>query len=150
MSKQEKYAGLIERLLKRAEAIELRSGWNNDASLLSEAADALASRDAALSVSDGKPAQARGWQPQAIETAPKDGTPVLLRLKCPIPEPGRDDLRSIDGVAFVGRHPGIYEDGFDFGWNFAAPVGYGGIPDAWIECWYELPTAPAKREETKE
>lgn len=69
------------------------------------------------------------WQP--IEAAPKDGTAVLLRLKDPIPN-DRKDLRLWDGIIFVGRHPGLADDGFDMGWNFAAPVGQGGFPDEWI------------------
>jgi hypothetical protein len=43
------------------------------------------------------------------------------------------------GITFVGRHPGITSRHEDFGWNFAAPVGYGGIPDEWLEGWMPLP-----------
>jgi hypothetical protein len=76
------------------------------------------------------------WQP--IETAPKDRTPCLLRFKNPVPN-DRDDLRVWDGLRFVGRHPGIMEDGFDIGWSFAAPVGHGGFPDEWFAGWMPVP-----------
>lgn len=79
---------------------------------------------------------------QDIKTAPKDMTPVLLALKNPLPAPGRDDLKYWHGVFFVGRHPGVCEDGFDSGWNFAGPVGMGGFPDAWIAGWQPLPEPP--------
>lgn len=43
------------------------------------------------------------------------------------------------GLWFVGRHPGLAQDGFDMGWQFAAPVGCGGFPDDWFEGWIPLP-----------
>lgn len=76
------------------------------------------------------------WQP--IETAPKDRTAILGRLRSPIPN-ARDDLRRWDGLVFVMRHPGLAEDGFDIGWQFAAPVGSGGFPDEWFSGWMPLP-----------
>ena len=75
----------------------------------------------------------------AMSEAKKDGTPILLYIKNPIPREGRDDLRVWDGRVFVGRHPGLASDGFDIGWNFAAPVGHGGFPDDWFEGWLPLP-----------
>jgi hypothetical protein len=78
------------------------------------------------------------WQP--IETAPKDGTRILVALKNPIPRPGRDDLRPWDGLQLVVRHPGIADS--DLGWNVAAPVGHGGFPDDWMAGWMPLPEPP--------
>lgn len=79
------------------------------------------------------------WLP--IETAPKDGTRILAILKNPIPKL-REDLRAWDGIPFVARHPGLADNGFDIGWNFAAPVGSGGFPDEWIAGWRPLPPPP--------
>lgn len=69
--------------------------------------------------------------------AKKDGTSYLLKLKNPIPK-DRADLRAWDGLIFVGRHPGLADDGFDLGWNFAAPVGQGGFPDDWFVGFQEI------------
>ena len=85
---------------------------------------------------------ARAWRP--IETAPDDGTSVLLLLK------GKDaldeffvrDAESWAGLQFVGRRPYPRRHDFDMGWNFAAPVGQGGIPDAWLAGWQPLPPPP--------
>lgn len=85
-----------------------------------------------------------GWQD--ISTAPKDGSRVLLLLKNLLPVE-RDDLDRWHGIPFVGRHPGICEDGLDIGWNFAAPVGHGGFPDDWFEGWQPIPTPPLSRQE---
>jgi hypothetical protein len=66
--------------------------------------------------------------------APRDGTPILVRLKDPIPN-ARDDLRRWDGASFVARNR-------DDLWCFAAPVGQGGFPDEWIAGWRSLPPPP--------
>ena len=78
------------------------------------------------------------WHP--MDCAPKNGTSILLQLKNPIPKESRDDLSIWAGIIFVGRHPGLCEDGFDIGWNFAAPVGHGGFPDDWFVGWMPLPS----------
>jgi hypothetical protein len=82
------------------------------------------------------------WKP--IESAPKDRTPVLVCLRSDITtiRPGRDDLERWHGIVAVMRHPGIAQDGFDMGWNFAAPVGHGGFPDEWVAGWQPLPEPP--------
>ena len=89
--------------------------------------------------------QAEGWMRadmwQPIATAPKDGTHILAIMKNPIPRPNRDDLRLWDGLQVVVRHPGLCE-GFDIGWNVAAPVGHGGFPDDWFDGWMPLSAPP--------
>lgn len=72
------------------------------------------------------------WMP--IDSAPKNGVCVLLKLKDPIPEPNRLDLCRWSGIIFVARHSGFE----GAGWQFAAPVGHGGFPDRWISGWLPL------------
>jgi len=67
---------------------------------------------------------------------------VLVQLKDPLPVEGRDDLERWYGIPFVARHWGLAKDGFDIGWQFAAPVGQGGFPDKWIAGWVHLPEPP--------
>jgi len=65
------------------------------------------------------------WSP--IESAPKDGTPVLLKFKNDL---SKYTMGKWDGLVFVGRSR---DDTME--WGFAAPVGCGGFPDAWLEGW---------------
>lgn len=74
----------------------------------------------------------RCWR--SMKSAPKDGAPVLLKVKEVLPRP--DDR--LAGVQFVGRNV-LGRDDYDYGWSFAAPVGYGGIPDEWLDGWMPLP-----------
>lgn len=90
-----------------------------------------------------RPLPVDGWQD--VSTAPKDRTPLLIALHpdiYPRIRPGRDDLERWNGIQVVMRHPGIASDGFDMGWNVAAPVGNGGFPDEWIAGWQPLPAPP--------
>lgn len=80
-----------------------------------------------------------------MATARKDGTSYLLKLVDRIPR-DREDLRRFDGLQFVGRHPGLADDGFDIGWQFAAPVGCGGFPDEWLQGFQVLQSTPATEE----
>lgn len=68
-----------------------------------------------------------------INTAPKDGSPVLLKVK------SIEKLRGLAGIQFVGINRGN-----NFDWSFAAPVGFGGIPDDWLEGWMPLPLSKAQ------
>lgn len=72
------------------------------------------------------------WSP--ISSAPRDGTPVLIKIKSL--ERMLAEQRSIEfaGMVFVGSNRNTIMQ-----WGFAAPVGYGGIPDDWIEGWMALP-----------
>ncbi|MGF1275491.1 hypothetical protein [Acetobacter pasteurianus] len=94
-------------------------------------------------------ADAAAWRP--ISEAKKDGSPILAKLRNNIYPPVTDEssLRARadyrwNGLTIVLRHPGLANDGFDMGWNVAAPVGHGGFPDDWIEGWQPLPATPTK------
>lgn len=41
-------------------------------------------------------------------------------------------------------HEGYTASGYDMGWCIALPVGFGGIPDWWIDAWMPLPSPPEK------
>lgn len=73
-----------------------------------------------------------------ITTAKKDGTAILAKIKDRL---DREDLERWQGLYVVIRHPGLDDDGFDIGWNMAAPVGCGGFPDEWFDGWAPLPSA---------
>lgn len=86
---------------------------------------------------------APNWQ--HVSTAPKDGTVIWAAFHpaiYPVLRPEREDLERWNGVQVPIRHPGIADDGFDMGWNIAAPVGHGGFPDEWIVGWMPTPPAP--------
>lgn len=94
-------------------------------------------------------ADTASWRP--ISEAKKDGSPILAKLRDNIYPPVTDEssLRARadyrwNGLTIVLRHPGLANDGFDMGWNVAAPVGHGGFPDDWIEGWQPLPAPPTK------
>jgi len=83
---------------------------------------------------DPKTGVAADWRP--IETAPRDGTPILALM--------RDDFSderqtAWNGLLVVLCHEGHTVSGFNRGWSVAAPVGYGGIPDNWLVGWQPLP-----------
>lgn len=80
------------------------------------------------------------WRP--MSTAKKNGKPLLLRMKDPVPLAEVDFLRGIvpwNGATFVGSHPGVREDDFyDPGWR----VHHGsvaGFSDDWFVGWMPLP-----------
>lgn len=84
-----------------------------------------------------------------IATAPKDRTPILALMRSdlyPGLRPGRKDLDAWNGLTMVVRHNGVADDGFDIGWQMAAPVGQGGFPDEWFAGWKPLPDPPARQE----
>ena len=78
-----------------------------------------------------------------VATAPKDGEAILAVLRDDlVATEGRSDLDTIAGRYLVLRHPGLTEEGLGWGWNIAAPVGYGGIADHWIAGWMPLQPRP--------
>lgn len=78
-----------------------------------------------------------------MSEAHKDGNPILLFLVDRIPG-NREIDRKWDGQVFVGLHHPLPPDGYDGGWMFAAPVGFGGFPDKWFKGWMPLPQAGRK------
>lgn len=80
-----------------------------------------------------------------ISNAAKDGTVVWAAFRTdiyPALRPNRPDLEIWNGLQIALRHPGLARDGFDVGWQIAAPVGHGGIPDEWIAGYLPLPEHP--------
>lgn len=73
------------------------------------------------------------WLP--MQDSPKDGTPVLLKLKDDLSQYSTDTdwLDTWNGMQFVGCR-----EKSAFAWSFAAPVGCGGFPDPWFVGWKPL------------
>lgn len=67
-----------------------------------------------------------------MASAPEDGTPVLLKFKAASDLPEKSV--ALADRWFVGANRGDASE-----WSFAAPVGYGGIPAAWIAGWMPTP-----------
>lgn len=88
-----------------------------------------------------------GWK--TMESAPKK-TPVLLKFKDDLSQhygTFADRMKGWEGLCFVGQS--FYDDHELMGWSFAAPVGTGGFPDAWMEGWRLLPLPPTPAETVK-
>lgn len=80
-----------------------------------------------------------------MSSAPRDGTAIWVALRpdiYPKLRPARDDLEPWNGLQLPMRHRGLAPDGFDIGWQVAAPVGHGGFPDEWMIGWIPLPEPP--------
>jgi len=73
------------------------------------------------------------WRP--AETAPKDGSYILVRLAVISDE----RWAHLSGRAFVVRHEGKTLNGYDLGW--ALHPGFGGAPDHWIDAWQAIDPA---------
>lgn len=72
-----------------------------------------------------------------METAPMDGTPILIKFKDDFSgSPNVNHLLS--GLWFVGRNHGDCMN-----WRFAAPIGYGGLSADWFVGWMPLPELSA-------
>lgn len=77
------------------------------------------------------------WLP--IADAPK-GPPLLLKFKDDLSQyfgNFQERMELWQGVVFVGRSRSKKEHNL-LGWGFAAPVGQGGFPDAWMEGWQPI------------
>jgi hypothetical protein len=89
------------------------------------------------------PAAADGWN-QDISAAPRDGTPIWAALHPDLTTRLQLNER-FDGYAgkqIPLQHGGITAAGYNLGWSIAAPLGVGGIPDAWIAAWRHQPPLP--------
>lgn len=81
---------------------------------------------------------------EAPHGAADTGPSVLLKFKDDLSQyeaKGAKERRldRWEGLFFVGRHHGFTRRmDLDMGWGFAAPVGQGGFPDAWLEGWAPL------------
>lgn len=117
-----------ERVARIIELAIIRHGIEESAleGTLDDAAEVLALIELSPDVS-----RESEWQP--IETAKRDGTPVLVKLRddiYPGLRPERADLKGWNGITAVMRNRGDPSD-----WCFAAPVGHGGFPDEWMVGW---------------
>lgn len=78
-------------------------------------------------------------QLRPMSEAKKNGTNIWAVIRPDLSKHlGREELKIWDGVQIPIRHPGLADDGFDMGWNVAAPVGSGGFPDDWFLGWVPL------------
>jgi hypothetical protein len=93
---------------------------------------ARAAIEASLPFRDG------GWRP--IETAPKDGTRILVVLGAV----DNEQIGHLAGRVFDVRHEGVTASGYDLGWSLYP--GYGGVPDRWLAGWRPLPDPPVVRQ----
>ncbi len=74
-----------------------------------------------------------------MREAPKDGTPVLVKIKDDL-SPWGIEPGSFGGTdRFAGLHAVMRSRGDIMEWGFAAPVGRGGFPDEWLDGWWPLP-----------
>lgn len=80
--------------------------------------------------------------------APKDGvTRILVKMRDDLEQFDTEGTRSLsrwNGRFVVIRHEGFGRfGGYDLGWSVAAPVGYGGLDDHWMDGWWPLPNGAA-------
>lgn len=80
---------------------------------------------------------------RSMGSAPKDGTPILARIRPDLmatyPYYNRSKPEACAGLFVVIRHPGLADDGLDIGWSLAGPFGFGlGLDDV-FEGWWPLP-----------
>ena len=74
-----------------------------------------------------------------METAPRDGTPILVKIKADLSPFGIAPENREGAGAFCGLKAVMCNRGDISGWSFAAPVGQGGFADPWLEGWWPLP-----------
>lgn len=102
----------------------------NDMVLMGMARD---DAEARATEAERKLAEAVEWRP--IETAPRDGRFIVAMM-------GDAQARweHLNGRAFVVRHEGTTDSGYNLGWSVYP--GFGGVSDQWFSGWLPLPPAP--------
>lgn len=70
-----------------------------------------------------------------IETAPRDGRFIVAMMG-----DAQDRWKHLNGRAFVVRHEGTTDSGYNLGWSVYP--GFGGVSDQWFSGWLPLPPAP--------
>ena len=89
--------------------------------------------------SAGYEAGERDGRARPMCDAPKDGTPVLVKIKDDLSPWGVNQSSFSNSHMFCGLYAVMRNYGDIQDWGFAAPVGRGGFPDEWLDGWWPLP-----------
>lgn len=94
------------------------------------------------------PEAVTGEELLSMQTAPKNGTPVLALLRNDLATI-RSDLERLHGLWVVVSNRGGIDE-----WGLAGPFGYGGLPDEWFVGWKPIvtvfPSPPGQGDRTND